>query len=117
MSFKSYITEIEATHVFPSDDKINDVITKADNAFWNVIFESFKNVIENHEYEPGKEFDTFKEQEKIAVKMWLKQNMKQPENLNKYRETIKDLKRGDSAGIVSLQPPATVQPSLADEIY
>lgn len=132
MAFKDYLTEllvpaptlsplsieeikdkdkINNEKVFPTDEVIKDAATKADEAFWRVIVEIFKDKLDDEEFKPTKQMETFKEQEKDIIKAWLKENWPNPEDLNSKKPKVTDMTIRN--GNVSFEPPA-VNRSAAD---
>lgn len=67
--------EIEVTSIFPTDEEIETVAKKADEAFWRVVVDEFKDRVVTKKIDINKEL---KQEQILAIKTWLKKNW--PEN-------------------------------------
>jgi len=110
MAFLDYLKEIEKTQVFPSDEEIEKVSESADEAFWKIVVEAFKDKLESKEFIQSKELANFKEQQKYAIKEWLKSNWPEPDDSNKSKPKVKEFK----GGVTSFEPPASNLPASGE---
>lgn len=111
MSFKKYLKEIEDVTVFPTDEQIEAVAKSADEAFWKIVVESFKDKLESEEFIPSKQSATFKEQQKLAIKEWLKSNWPEPKDANKDKPKVSEFK----GGVVKFEQPKTTSSGAGSE--
>ena len=101
MSFKDYINEINSNLIFPSDEKIKEILKAADAAFWKVIMDNpdFKNFVDTADINPELSAK-FNAAELGAVKEWLNNN--KPEDVEKkIKERDKNPNRGFIGGVTA----------------
>jgi hypothetical protein len=107
--YKSNIkSEKKSNKVFPSDEEIDKVVESADEAFWQTVVKYFSNQIEDTEFTPSKELETFKKQQKEAIKNWLKPKF---ENVEENKPESKHIEKG---GMESFEPPASNLPATGE---
>lgn len=87
----------------PSDEEIEKVAESAEDAYWKVVVEAFKDKLESKEFKPSEEMATFKKIQHEVIKQWINDNWDKDEDVKINHTPSIEIKPSSK----SFEPPGT----------